>query len=390
MFDKVLLKLDFPSTLLSDRGGEFLNAALREVSRLLSIKQVFTFSYRPRANGATERVHRFMNSALAISRPIKLQKQWEDYLQPAVYSHNTSAIDGTDCITPFFLMFGHNTTSPETVALQLPSEPISKNEYAKHLVQRISEAHKLFSSIKKDLRRRQRDYYDFSVNVGEFSVGQQVLVRKSPPLNLEKGSATKLVRKYAGPYIVSERLKNSNLYLLRHIITNEELLPTNDEKLIAVPEAEPGELRESCAKGASLPVQSREREEQYEPGQFIIYNPKSNNHAGEGISLKSAQYLEALVKAPVHKACKHLFSVYPAAKRILAKLGKMRGLTAHCPYLSLEGDPSGGVYYLVLDQAAYRRSHNEQGILVGEIVEAVEVQDTILLLDVAQETCLQP
>ena len=103
-----------------------------------------------------------------------------------------------------------------------------------------------------------------------------------------------------------------------------------------------------------------------------------------------AQYLEALVNAPVHKACKHLFSVYPAAKQILAKLGKMRGLTAHCPYLSLEGDPSGGVYYLVLDQAAYRRSHNEQGILVGEIVEAVEVQDTILLLDVAQETCLQP
>ena len=66
LFDNVFLKLDFPSTLLSDRGGEFLNDVLREVSRLLSIKQVFTSSYRPRANGATERVHRFMNSALAI------------------------------------------------------------------------------------------------------------------------------------------------------------------------------------------------------------------------------------------------------------------------------------------------------------------------------------
>ena len=149
MFDNVLLKLDFPSTLFSDRGGEFLNAAPREVSRLLSIKQVFTFSYRPRANRTTESVHRFMNSALAISRPIKLQKQWEDYLQPAVSSHNTSAIDGTDCITPFFLMFGRNATSPETVALQLPSEPISKNEYAKHLVQRISEAHNYSPASKR-------------------------------------------------------------------------------------------------------------------------------------------------------------------------------------------------------------------------------------------------
>ena len=47
LFDNVFLKLDFPSTLLSDRGGEFLNAVLSEVSRLLSIKQVFTSSYRP-------------------------------------------------------------------------------------------------------------------------------------------------------------------------------------------------------------------------------------------------------------------------------------------------------------------------------------------------------
>ena len=52
LFDNVFLKLDYPSTLLSDRGGELLNAVLREVSiNLLSIKQVFTFSYRPRADG---------------------------------------------------------------------------------------------------------------------------------------------------------------------------------------------------------------------------------------------------------------------------------------------------------------------------------------------------
>ena len=57
----------------------------------------------------------------------------------------------------------------------------------------------------------------------------------------------------------------------------------------------------------------------------------------------------------------------------------MRGLTAHCPYLFLEGDPSGGAYYLVLDQAAYRRSHTDQEILVGEIVEAGEVQDTVVV-----------
>ena len=81
-----------------------------------------------------------------------------------------------------------------------------------------------------------------------------------------------------------------------------------------VPEAEPGELREYCTQGVSSPVQSREREEQYKSGQFIIYLPKSNNQADEGVSLKLAQYLEPVGKAPVSEACKHLYSVYPNSK----------------------------------------------------------------------------
>lgn len=129
-----------------------MNAVLRELSYLLSIQQVFTSSHRPQANGSTEHVHRFLNSALAIFAS-KWQKHWESYLQPAVYSHNTSTIHGTNGLTPFFLMLRCNATSPETVALQLSNQPIDKNDYAKYLVQRITEAHKLLCSIKKDLRR---------------------------------------------------------------------------------------------------------------------------------------------------------------------------------------------------------------------------------------------
>ena len=276
LFDNVFLKLDFPSTLLSNRGGEFLNAVLQEVSNLLSIKQVFTSSYRPRANGSKERVHRFLNSALGIFAS-KWKKHWENYLQPDVYSHNTLTIDGTNGITPFFLMFGRNATSPETVALQLPNQPIDKNDYAKYLVQRITEAHKLFCSIKKDLRRRQRDYYDLSANPREFNVGQEVLVRKPPPANVEKGSAKKLIRRCAGLYIITKRLKNSDLYRLRHSITNEELPPTNVEKLIPIPEAEPNDLRESSAQSVPRPAQNQDQERQYKAGQFLMYLHKNMN-----------------------------------------------------------------------------------------------------------------
>ena len=49
-----------------------------------------------------------------------------------------------------------------------------------------------------------------------------------------------------------------------------------------VPEAEPGELREYFTQGVSSPVQSREREEQYKSGQFIIYLPKKQQSSGRG------------------------------------------------------------------------------------------------------------
>ena len=63
----VAFLLGFPLVLQSDRGGEFLNALLARLTASLSIKQVFfTSGYRPRLNGVTECVHRFLNSALGI------------------------------------------------------------------------------------------------------------------------------------------------------------------------------------------------------------------------------------------------------------------------------------------------------------------------------------
>lgn len=377
LFDQVFMKLDFPSTLLSDRGGEFINAILQELTKLLSMKQVFTSSYRPRTNGATERVHRFLNSALAIYAS-KCQTQWEDYLQAATYSHNTSVISGTKNITPFLLMFGRHATSPETVSLQVPSENISQNEYAEQLVKRINEAHKLFSSIKTDLRRKQRDYYNLSADPREFTTGERVLVRRPPPSNVEKGASAKLIRRYTGPFEVMERLKNSDLYRLKHTVSGEELPPTNVEKLIKIPESHPDDIR--AISNAEDNKSSKKAPVEYSVGQFVMFTPKTNQLADEGISQRLAHYLEQHEnKAPVSEACKHLYSSFPQSRQILAKLGKMRGLTAHCPYLSLEGGPTGGAYNLVLDKQAFRQAEAEQGFHVGEIVEIKDLDDSIIV-----------
>ena len=90
----VFLSTGFPSVLQSDRGGEWLNTLLHRITKLLSIKHVFTSGFRRRLNGATERTHRFLNTALGIFCE-KQQEKWEQFLQPAVYAHNVFPISGT-------------------------------------------------------------------------------------------------------------------------------------------------------------------------------------------------------------------------------------------------------------------------------------------------------
>ena len=46
---------------------EFLNQVITNLCQLLSVKKMFTSAYRPQANGATERVHRFLNDSVSTS-----------------------------------------------------------------------------------------------------------------------------------------------------------------------------------------------------------------------------------------------------------------------------------------------------------------------------------
>ena len=159
LFNDVFLLLGFSSVLQSDRGGEWLNALLHRITQLLSIRHVFTSGFRPRLNGATKRTHRFLNAALGICCE-RQQEKWEEYLQSAVYAHNTSPISGLSNITPFFLVFGRDALSPESISLALPPKPLPPDHYAKHIITRMTDAHKQFSQIKADLRHQQRDIYD--------------------------------------------------------------------------------------------------------------------------------------------------------------------------------------------------------------------------------------
>ena len=238
LFHNVFLQLGFPSVLQSDRGGEFLNGLLHQITQLLSIKQVFTSGFRPCLNGATERSHQFLNSALGIICEHQ-QEKWEQFLQPAVYSHNVSLISGTTNITPFFIVFGHNAPSPKTISFDLPVHPLPPDHYAKHMLSRMQLAHQRFSQIKSDFRRHQKDIYDHKAHFLAIPSGKVVYIRKEPQTT-RSGQATQNLRTFDGPFqVIGHPYDRTDLLTLKKLSTGHVLPhPVNIKKCVVIPDQE--------------------------------------------------------------------------------------------------------------------------------------------------------
>ena len=102
---------------------------------------------------------------------------------------------------------------------------------------RMQEAQKQFNSIKGDMKRTQREYYDKSSRELHIPEGKQVYVRRPPPSSQPKGSATRFIRRFDGPYIVTGHVHGrQDLLRLRHKFTQAELKTVNIDKIIFVPD----------------------------------------------------------------------------------------------------------------------------------------------------------
>ena len=279
LFNDIFLILGLPSVLHSDRGGEWLDALLDRITQLLSIRQVFTSGFRPCLNGTTERTHRFLTAALGIYCKHQ-QEKWEEYLQSAIYAHNTSPISGTSNITPFFLVFGRESISlalpptplppdhyakhiisrmtdahrqfsqikadyisPESISLALPPTPLPPDHYAKHIISRMTDAHLQFSQIKADLRRQQRDIYNEKARIILIPDKKIVHIRNDSP-SCTQGLATRFIRNFDGPYVVTGHpYGRTDLLTLRHIASCNDLShPINIDKVVIIPEPEFNDL----------------------------------------------------------------------------------------------------------------------------------------------------
>ena len=197
---EVFSRVGFPKEMLSDRGTQFTSDLMKEVSQLVSTKQLFTTPYNPHCNGLCERINGVLKSMLkkmCQERP----KDWDRYLPAILFAYREVPQSSTG-YSPFELLYGRTVRGPMQILKELwtgdcEDEIRNTYQYVLELRNRLEETCKLARESLYEAQGHQKHHYDKKVRNRQFKVGQKVLV-------LQPTDSNKLVLQWKGPYEIKE------------------------------------------------------------------------------------------------------------------------------------------------------------------------------------------
>ena len=105
--DNVFRLHGLPRSIVSDRGTQFVNSFMRDLCKLLQIKQNLSTAYHPETDGQTERINQVLEQYLR-GYCNYMQDDWIDWLSMAEFAYNNTISAGIGNITPFFANYGYH------------------------------------------------------------------------------------------------------------------------------------------------------------------------------------------------------------------------------------------------------------------------------------------
>ena len=195
----IFSRLGVPEEILSDLGTQFVSECMKEVTRLLSIKQLTTTPYHPMCNGLTEKFYGTMKSMLkrlCSEQP----RQWHRYINPLLFAYREVPQESTG-FSPFELLYGRAVRGPMLILKELwtkeVEEPEVKNsyQYVFELREKLEDTLKLAHTELQKAQLKGKHYYDRKTKVRKFVPGDKVLV-------LLRTDHNKLLMQWKGPFEV--------------------------------------------------------------------------------------------------------------------------------------------------------------------------------------------
>ena len=218
LYEHLISQYGIPRKILSDQGKELIGIALSTLYEKWGIKRVQTGGYNPQANGACERFHRWLHTAMSQLYDRK-SPDWDEYIPASLFAYRASVNDATG-YSPYFLMHGREPILPSDAIFNPEKLESSTIESYESYVDAVTE--RLCKALDKT-RRTQYESYLANYNRAperkrpDFKPGDKVLVwRKSTKearLELsgdQRSLPNKWVNPWTGPGTFIKELSNTS------------------------------------------------------------------------------------------------------------------------------------------------------------------------------------
>ena len=210
----------------SDQGAEFQSTLMKEICRLLEIKQTRTSPYHPQSDGLVVRLNRTlldMLSKICADNP----STWDHHLPNVMCAYRATQHSSTGC-SPNLLMLGREIVLPVDLVFGIrQNETISDCavQYVEWLKEAMTEN---FEHVRRRLKHSasmQKKQYDKRAQLRTFHVGDWVLHLYPPHI-----TKNKLSYHYTGPYLVIQRIGEVNYLIQKSKTASPLTVHVNDLK----------------------------------------------------------------------------------------------------------------------------------------------------------------
>ena len=193
-FERWICRFGVPTAIVSDRGKEFLNEIMQDLTKWLGVNHDKTSPYHPQTNASAERYNRTMKAYLTAMLGNDQTLDWEEWLPALMFSYNTQVHKST-MESPFFLTYLHDPKLP-FFDIQNP-RPLYKEGYVPEAAARLGTAYKTAREHMEEARVLREKYYNRKSQAREFAVGDRCLVHfDATPRTANR----KFMKKWKGVY----------------------------------------------------------------------------------------------------------------------------------------------------------------------------------------------
>ena len=173
----IFSRVGIPNEVLTDMGTQYTSAVMKEVSRLLSFKQIVTTPYHPICNGLEERFNQTIKKMLmrmCAERP----KDWDKYIDPLSFAYREAPQESLG-FSPFELLYDWPVRGPMQILKQLWSKEIedpetrSTYQYVKELRDRLESTLAIAQDNLSKMSRKYKRHYDQKAGKRQLKIGSK-------------------------------------------------------------------------------------------------------------------------------------------------------------------------------------------------------------------------